>query len=105
MLFFTLDIGLIQDSSLHYLDRQGMDDAFKYAIKTFNNDQSLRQDSVILKSKGHNVTDIDNSYQLTRQSNDRLLIFIKQYRLCIECIQYVNVICHCIPARLVYSCL
>ncbi|XP_063414166.1 glutamate receptor 2-like [Mytilus trossulus] len=63
------DIGLIQDSSLHYIDRQGMDDAFKYAIQTFNNDQSLRQDinSVILKSKGHNVTDIDNSYQLTRQ--------------------------------------
>lgn len=73
MFFFTLDIGLIQDSSLHYLDRQGMDDAFKYAIKTFNYDQSLRQDinSVILKSKGHNVTDIDDSYQLTRQSNDR----------------------------------
>lgn len=63
-LFFS-DIGLIQNDNLNHVERKGMMDAFRYAIKTFNDDQ----DKIELKSDGKtNVTDIDNCYQLTRQS-------------------------------------
>jgi uncharacterized protein (UPF0335 family) len=51
------------------VERQGMMDAFRYAIKAFNADQQQHIDKIELEHDGKtNVTDIDNCYQLTRQS-------------------------------------
>jgi uncharacterized membrane protein len=67
-LFFS-DIGLIQNDNLNHVERQGMMDAFRYAIKAFNADQQQNIDKIELEHDGKtNVTDIDNCYQLTRQS-------------------------------------
>lgn len=61
-------IGLIQNDNLNHVERQGMMDAFRYAIKTFNDDQQKNIDKIELEHDGKtNVTDIDNCYQLTRQ--------------------------------------
>jgi len=85
-LFFS-DIGLIQNDNFNHVERQGMMDAFRYAIKTFNDDQQKNIDKIELEHDGKtNVTDIDNCYQLTRQSGFFVFFFYQPIHSILCCL-------------------